>query len=65
MLVLIAQPDGAQTPVVEAKNADEEAVLEVNDDGALLGFGVFDMGVIPAEGPGTRLMWHTADVAHG
>lgn len=27
MLVLIAQPDGAQTPVVEAKNADEEAVL--------------------------------------
>jgi hypothetical protein len=58
---LWTMPAQAQTLVVEATNADEEAVLQVNDDGGLLGLGVFGTGVIPAEGAGE----HRVTVAVG
>jgi hypothetical protein len=62
-LILGASSAHAQTPVVEAKNADEATVLQVNDDGGLLGLGAFGTGVIPAEGEGVRLMWYPAKAA--
>ena len=56
----LALPAGAQAPVVEAVNGDGETILQVNEDGGLLGLGTFGTGVIPAEGLGTRLMWYPA-----
>jgi len=54
-----AQP----VPVTKIENAAGDSVFVSFDDGALLGLGEFDTGIIPANGAGTRMMWHPAKAA--
>jgi hypothetical protein len=56
----------AQAPLFEVDGADPK-LFQVNDDGGLLMGGRFGTGVIPASGPGGRLMWYprTASVRAG
>jgi len=61
ILVLpVATGAHAQTPAATVKDDGDTVVLQSNADGGLLAPGEFGVGTIPAEGPGTRLMWHPA-----
>ena len=56
---LKAQP----TSVFEAKDNSGTKLFQLNDDAGLVVRGTFGMGMIPAEGEGSRLMWHPAKAA--
>jgi len=60
LFTLTAPTTRAQTPATTVKDSDENVVLQSNADGGLLAPGTFGTGTIPAEGAGTRLMWHPA-----
>jgi len=65
-LALVCMPDDGHAqpvPVTKIENAAGDSVFVSFDDGALLGLGEFDTGVIPANGAGTRMMWHPAKAA--
>jgi len=63
-LVLALAPTGealAQpVPVTDIENAAGDSVLTVFEDGAFVAYGDSFNGTIPAEGEGTRMMWHPA-----
>jgi autotransporter adhesin len=48
----------AQTPLLEVAKGDAAKLMLVNDDAGLVVRGTLDIGVIPAAGPGVRLMWY-------
>jgi hypothetical protein len=64
LLVLALAPADqarAQTvPVTDIENAAGDSVLTVFDDGGFAAYGDSFNGTIPAEGEGTRMMWHPA-----
>jgi hypothetical protein len=51
-----AQP----VPVTDIENTAGDSVLTVFEDGAFTAYGDSFNGTIPAEGEGTRMMWHPA-----
>lgn len=59
----MAFPAAAQTPSATVTNEFGDVVLQSNRDGGLLAPGEFSIGTIPAEGAGTRLMWHPEQAA--
>ena len=61
----LAVPDAAraQTPAATIENADGDVVLKSYDDGALLAPWTADVGAIPDEGFGTRMMWYPGKAA--
>ena len=52
-----------QTPVAVLENATNETVLSSFEDGGLLVPGELNTGIIPAEGPGVRMMWYPGKAA--
>ncbi|PEN12332.1 hypothetical protein CRI94_15035 [Longibacter salinarum] len=48
----------AQSPIVEAANSNDEAVLQIHDDGGFVATDASNTGSIPASGAGRRMMWY-------
>ena len=53
----------AQTPAAEVKSAANATLMRLNTDAGLVVRGASFVGVIPATGAGTRMMWHPAKAA--
>lgn len=53
----------AQTPAETVTGRDGEVLFQVTERGGMLASGRFDRGRIPAEGAGTRLLWHPGKAA--
>lgn len=49
----------AQTSLTPMTDAEGNVLFHVPDEGGLLAPGTFGASGIPAEGPGTRLLWHS------
>jgi hypothetical protein len=65
-LALVCVPDDGHAqpvPITKIENANGDSVFVSFEDGALLGLGEFNTGIIPASGAGTRMMWHPAKAA--
>jgi hypothetical protein len=62
-ILTLGNPDGtasvlAGTSLVEIQNEDALVRFRLNTDGGFVLPGVFNSGVIPATGAGTRMMWY-------
>jgi hypothetical protein len=58
-----SSPAAAQPAAQTVTDSNGEVLLRVSEDGGLWAPGTFGAGPVPAEGPGTRLLWHSGKAA--
>jgi hypothetical protein len=56
-------PAAAQSAAETVTDREGTVLFQVNEDGGLWAPGTFGTGMLPAEGPGTRLLWHSGKAA--
>ena len=62
--VLGAVSSAAAQPAAQTvTDLNEEVLFQVSEDGGLWASGTFGAGSVPAEGPGTRMLWHPGKAA--
>lgn len=53
----------AQSAAETVTDAEGNVLVQVNEDGGIWALGSFGTGMLPTEGPGTRLLWHPGKAA--